>query len=236
MESLDIHLDARYLPGQSDVLADLLSHRDQVIGTERSLHLQVAKALLRTWGSPSLDLFTTSLDAKLPLYCSPGGLRGCVSPSLGQPGRLRVSTLSSSRKGGGSSQKDPQFLHDSGRRPSPSADPSTSHSALVGPAVVSVPLQPVPPRHPRAEPSRVATLQCILQKSGFSRGSAIEMSGCIRTSTSHLSQAKWMLFCGWYHGRDIAPVNATIPLIVDFLVQLRRDKGYRSARNSVSAL
>ena len=34
MESLDIHLDARYLPGQSSVLANLLSHRDQVIGTE----------------------------------------------------------------------------------------------------------------------------------------------------------------------------------------------------------
>ena len=29
-ESLDIHLDARYLPGQSNVLADLLSRRDQV--------------------------------------------------------------------------------------------------------------------------------------------------------------------------------------------------------------
>ena len=33
-ESLDVHLDARYLPGQSNVLADLLSRRDQVIGTE----------------------------------------------------------------------------------------------------------------------------------------------------------------------------------------------------------
>ena len=48
---------------------------------------------------------------------SPGGLRGCVSPSLGQPGRLSVSTLSSSREGGGSSQRDPQSLHDSGRPP-----------------------------------------------------------------------------------------------------------------------
>ena len=33
-ESLDVHLNARYLPGQSNVLANLLSHRDQVIGTE----------------------------------------------------------------------------------------------------------------------------------------------------------------------------------------------------------
>ena len=68
-ESLDVHLDARYLPGQSNVLADLLSRRDQVIGTEWSLHLQAARAL-RVWGSPSLDLFATHLNAKLPLYCS----------------------------------------------------------------------------------------------------------------------------------------------------------------------
>ena len=69
-ESLDVHLDARYLPGQSNVLADLLSRRDQVIGTEWSLHPLVARALLRRWGSPSIDLFATSLNAKLPLYCS----------------------------------------------------------------------------------------------------------------------------------------------------------------------
>ena len=44
-ESLDAHLDARYLPGQSNVLVDL-SCQDQVIGTEWSLHPQVARALL----------------------------------------------------------------------------------------------------------------------------------------------------------------------------------------------
>ena len=70
MESLDVHLDARYLPGQSNVLADLLSRRGQVIGTKWSLHPQVARALLHVWGPLSLDLFATSLNAKLPLYCS----------------------------------------------------------------------------------------------------------------------------------------------------------------------
>ena len=53
-----------------------------------------------------------------------------------------------------------------------------------------------------------------------------------------------MLFCGWCRGRGVAPVNATIPLIVDFLVHSRCDKGlsvsavkgYRSALNSVFAL
>ena len=69
-ESFDIHLDARYLPGHANVLADVLSRRGQVVGTEWSLHPQVARSLLRVWGNPSIDLFATCLNAKLPLYCS----------------------------------------------------------------------------------------------------------------------------------------------------------------------
>ena len=180
-----------------------------------------------------------------PCPVSPGGLRGCVPSSLGPLGPVRVATLSSGRKGGGSSQRDPQSLHDSGgpplarggvvRRPSPSADPTTSDVSVV---------QQVPQRRPLAEPSRVVTLQRLLRKLGFSQGSAVEMSGCLRTSTSWLYQTKWMLFCGWCRGRGVAPVKAAVPLIVDFLVHLRCDKGlfvsavkgYRSALNSVFAL
>ena len=69
-ESFDIHLDARYLPGQANVLADVLSRRGQVVGIEWSLHPQVVRSLLRVWGNPSIDLFATCLNAKLPLYCS----------------------------------------------------------------------------------------------------------------------------------------------------------------------
>ena len=32
-ESFDVHLDERYLPGESNVLADVLSRRGQVVGT-----------------------------------------------------------------------------------------------------------------------------------------------------------------------------------------------------------
>ena len=69
-ESFDIHLDARYLPGQANVLADVLSCHGQVVGTEWSLHPQVVRSLLRVWGNPSIDLFATRLNVKLPLYCS----------------------------------------------------------------------------------------------------------------------------------------------------------------------
>ena len=58
------------LPGQSNVLADLLSRRDQVLAAEWSLLPQVAKKIIRTWGSPTIGLFATHLNAKLPLYCS----------------------------------------------------------------------------------------------------------------------------------------------------------------------
>ena len=69
-ENFDAHLDARYLPGENNVLADVLSRRGQVVGAEWSLHPQVARSLLRMWGNPSIDLFATCLNAKLPLYCS----------------------------------------------------------------------------------------------------------------------------------------------------------------------
>ena len=39
-------------------------------GTEWSLHPQVARALIRAWGNPSIDRFATCLNAKLTLYYS----------------------------------------------------------------------------------------------------------------------------------------------------------------------
>ena len=71
------------------------------------------------------------------------------------------------------------------------------------------------------------------------RDRPLEMSSCVRESTARLYQSQWLSFCGWCRG-----IDATIPLIVDFLIHLRRDKGfslsalkgYRSAINSVMAL
>ena len=70
------------------------------------------------------------------------------------------------------------------------------------------------------------------------------MSGCLRSSTSRLYQLRWQIFCGWCCGRGIAPVNATVPVVVDFIIHLHHDKGlsvsavkgYSFARNSVLAL
>ena len=82
------------------------------------------------------------------------------------------------------------------------------------------------------------------RKSGFSGRAAGVLSGCLRSSTSRLYQSRWQIFCGWCCGRGVAPVNATVPVVVDFLIHLRHDKGlsvsavkgYSSALNSVLAL
>ena len=185
---------------------------------------------------------------------SPGCFRGCFSSSLGRPGSVRVSSLPSGRSGDRPCPRVVAGCDDSGRtplaregvvrRPSSSTDPTTCCPALVGQSASTDPLQPLPPRRPRAEPSRVATLKRHFRKSEFSGRAARVLSGCLRSSTSRLYQSRWQIFCGWRHGRGVAPVNATVPVVVDFLIRLRHDKGlsvsavkgYSSALNSVLAL
>ena len=130
------------------------------------------------------------------------------------------------------------------RRPPSSADPTTTRPALVGQSASAASLQPIPLRHPRIEPSRMETLRRHFRKSGVSGRAAGVLSGCVRSSTSHLYQSRWQIFCGWCRGRGVAPVNATVPVVVDFLIHLRHDKGlsvsavkgYSSSLNSVLAL
>ena len=130
------------------------------------------------------------------------------------------------------------------RRPSTSTDPTTTRPSLGGQSASASSLQPLPPRRPRAEPSRVETLKRHFRKLGFSGRAAGLLSGRLRSSTSRLYQSRWQIFFGWCRGRGVAPVNATVPVVVDFLIHLRHDKGlsvsavkgYSSALNSVLAL
>ena len=185
---------------------------------------------------------------------STGRLRGCVSSSLGRPGSLRVPSLCSGRSGDRSRPAVIASRDDSGRtslaregvvrRLAASTDSTTPGSTLLGQAASAAPLQPVPSRRPRAEPSRVATLKRHYRKSDFSGRAARVLSGVLRESSSRLYQSRWKIFCGWCRGRSVAPVNASVPVVVDFLIHLRQDKGlsvsavkgYCSALNSVLAL
>ena len=185
---------------------------------------------------------------------SPGRLRGRVSSSLGRPGPVCVPSLSSDRSGDRPCPRVIAPRDDSGRTPlaregmvcrlSSSTDPTTARPPLMGQSALAALLQPLPPRRPLAEPSRVETLKRHFRKSGFSGRAAGVLSGYLRSSTSRLYQSRWQIFCGWCRGTGFAPVNATVPVVVDFLIHLCHDKGlsvsavkgYSSALNSVLAL
>ena len=257
-ECFDVHLDARYLPGENNVLADVLSRRGQVVGTVVSPPSggEVASSCMGQSVNRSVCNLPQREAAPVLLACpgSPGHLRGCVSPSLGRPGSVRVPSLCSGRSGDRPRSAVVACCDDSGRaslaregvvrRLAASTDSTTPGSALLGQAASATPLQSVPSRRPRAEASRVETLKRHYRKSGFSGRAARVLSGVLRESSSRLYQSRWKIFCGWCHGRGVAPFNATVPVVVDFLIHLRQDKGlsvsavkgYCSALNSVLAL
>lgn len=70
-QSQHVQLRVRHIPGKSNVLADLLSRPNKPIQTEWSLKPSIAQRLFKQMGYPSVDLFATRLNNKLPLYVSP---------------------------------------------------------------------------------------------------------------------------------------------------------------------
>ena len=254
-ESFNVHLDARYLPGESNVLADVLSRRGQVVGTEWSLHPQVARALLRAWGNPSIDLFATCLNAKLPLYCSLvpdpqavfedafrhpwDDLDLYAFPPFALVGRVIARVQESSRVA--MTLVAPLW---------PEKEWFADLLLLLTQPPLALPCWDKLLRQPHCSLFHQGVHALNLhawrhyRKSGFSGRAARVLSGVLRESSSRLYQSRWKIFCGWCRGRSVAPVNASVPVVMDFLIHLRQDKGlsvstvkgYCSALNSVLAL
>ena len=66
-----VTLVTQFVKGSLNVMADTLSRRNQVLPTEWCLKLEVCQALWKVWGTPSLDLFATRWNTRLPRFCSP---------------------------------------------------------------------------------------------------------------------------------------------------------------------
>ena len=69
-ESQSVRLLPQFIPGHLNVLADSLSRRSQVLGSEWTLCPQAVSELLRRWQA-NINLFATSLNHRLPVYFSP---------------------------------------------------------------------------------------------------------------------------------------------------------------------
>ena len=67
----NIQLLAKHIPGRFNTLADQMSRIDKPISTELSLNQQIANKIFQIMDFPSIDLFATRLNHRLPLYVSP---------------------------------------------------------------------------------------------------------------------------------------------------------------------
>ena len=69
-EMNEVSLVPQFILGSHNVLADSLSRKNQVIGSEWTLCQEVVGKLLKRWPA-IIDLFATSLNHRLPVYFSP---------------------------------------------------------------------------------------------------------------------------------------------------------------------
>ena len=69
-ERANISLRPQFVMGEKNVLADILSRSDKVIGSEWTLHQEVVNELIHKWPA-NIDLFATALNYRLPNYFSP---------------------------------------------------------------------------------------------------------------------------------------------------------------------
>ena len=208
-----------------------------------------------TYTGPICDQVEQEASALLFTGPRPHGCDGgCFHAPLGSPRGVCVSPIrpdSSSHKPtkiGVQLQDDPciSAVAPSGVVSGPVNPPggAASRVASVASATEATPLLNVPPRRPRAEPSRLAVIQRVVRAKGFSRRAAAEIAHSVRRSTSRVYQGKWAIFCGWCRRRNLHPQSAPVQRIADFFVHLRRDKGlsvsaikgYRAALNQVYAL
>ena len=165
------------------MVADCLSRQHQLISTEWTLHQDVCNQLWKLWGYPTVDLFATTLNFRLPkLHHSLSGSQCCgdgrIPLQLGRPGVVCLSSLLSGQDGVqlapvGTKHHaipDRSFLATKGMVSRPhtgNSGHSPAPSTSQGPTP-SAPRAPVPPRSPRASSNRLETVKRLLHHRGYS--------------------------------------------------------------------
>ena len=71
LDSQNIIVRTRHIPGCLNVIADHLSRPNQPISTEWSLHPEIVKRIFRVCGTPEVIMFATVTNSHLPRFMSP---------------------------------------------------------------------------------------------------------------------------------------------------------------------
>ena len=225
VESMEITLLPQFIQGSLNTRADLLSRPNLVIGSEWTLHPEVVQDLLHQWPA-IIDLFATSLTARLPVFSAPaweskaaGGR--CIPPALGQPSVVCLSSHGYHKESSSQTESLSQLRSDSNRpllaskrMVSRSAGTSIGHSnrtTRTSRSAATTAFPSVSRKSPYASSDCMATLKRFASQAGFSETVAGQLALCRRKSTRLNYQARWGKFRNWcrdFHHRSSEP---TIP-------------------------
>ena len=252
VESMQITILPQFIQGSLNTRADLLSRPNLVIGSEWTLHQQVVQDLLHQWLA-IIDLFATSLTARLPVFFAPAwepeatgvdaflqpwdNLQAYAFPPIAIIRRVLLKLRASHHC-------DLTLIAPFW----PQREWFPDLLELLSDIPIELPKRQdllrqlhVSRKSPNASSDCVATLKRFARQAGFSETVAGQLALCRRTSTRLNYQARWGKFRKWckdFHHRSSEP---TIPKIAEFLTFLFRTekaavstiKGYRSMLCSV---
>ena len=232
-EDSGVHLLPQFVPGRLNVLADSLSRRGQVFGSEWTLHQEVCRDLFRLW-LVTVDLFTTSIAFRFifPNGGPSGDGGGRADPTLGSSAGLCLPSLQPYPEGphqgpwlpqsgadsSGSVLTTPALVSGSPRPASRGSGPSSSSSG----SAPSAPLPPVSREPPRPGADWVLHCQRSARHFGLSERVARQLAFSRRHSTRLNYLSKWSTYRAWCHSHGHSVSRPTVPKIADFLIYLRR--------------
>ena len=236
-ESRRIRLFPQFIMGSSNVTADALSRPNQVIGSEWTLHQEVVDQLVHRWPA-MIDLFATSLTARLPVYFSPASdPRAAGTDALLQPwDDLQAYAFDRHHKESASQTEVIEELRVDSHssvlaseglvsRPSGTFIRRSHHTVRSKRSSKTAPLPPVPPKSAYASADCMATLKRFAIQAGFSPAVAGQLIFSRRLSTRLNYQARWVTYRKWckdFHHRSSSP---SIAKIADFLTYMFKTKG-----------
>ena len=219
-----------HVPGTQNLESDSLS-RTRWTTAEWELSNRVVQWLFSLWGSPHIDEFASTQNHKLPVFCSRtfcsktfhvdalsmdwGSVIGYAFPPLALIPLVLRKLLR---------DKTPSLIlnPDSSSLETPLLVPSPAGSLDRGPNSPS-PSEPLPPDQNQSwspaghRAGRLEVERNLLAGSGIPQEIAEVIVGSRRASTRECYARHWQTFVSWCTERDIVPVSAPVPSILEFL-------------------
>ena len=228
-ESHQIRLVPQFIPGRLNVLADSLSRRSQVLGSEWTLCFPVFRDLLLLWPA-AIDLFATALNHRLPVYSSLmddpqstgtdammqswDGLQACAFPPFGLL-QLIIAKVRQSR--GLELTLVAPFW------PQHPWFPDLLEFLVAVPVFLPCRKDLLRQLHFHHFHQNLPVLRLTAFRSfGFSSAVAQQLARFRRSSTQVNYQAKWAVYRAWCARHSHSVSRPSVPKIGFFLLYLRR--------------